>query len=278
MARFSNFKWERGLFTIKHFMETDMDNDGVYDIGVDTKFTVYIANMVDCFVKMKYSNPFVAFYSLFTCNNTRDREVQEYAMQFDSSCNAIKYITECTPKTARKALYTIYRLYALSDNDINTMSNTVYDLTNRTTRFIGNVKVIPQVSCWLGVGKYSVQCNEQEYFGNVNAFNLFPDEMTGMIDLVAGDTLYDIKTSKKKPDIDEIRQIVFYYYACKYGMTDAPLPEIKKIGFINPILGKCWTIKVEDIPYEVLETYDSVLSRQGAIYDKAYEKVLDDTY
>ncbi len=89
-------------------------------------------------------------------------------------------------------------------------------------------------------------------------------------DYLAGDTLWDLKCSKKEPSPQNILQVICYWIACMRSGQQR-FSGIEKIGLYNPILNKAWTKKVAEIPDGILdEIAVQVLGYPSAAVENAY--------
>ncbi len=72
-------------------------------------------------------------------------------------------------------------------------------------------------------------------------------------DYLSKDTLFDIKVSKNPPTNKHTLQLLIYYLMGKHSIYKE-FNNIKYLGIFNPRLNKSYTIKISDIPEEIIKT------------------------
>ena len=103
-----------------------------------------------------------------------------------------------------------------------------------------------------------------------------PDAYTDIIqagdgDFMTVDTVFDLKTSKRKPTPVHCLQVLIYYLMGRRSSNN-DFKTITKIGFFNPRLNAAYTLKVDQIDPKILNEID----RDVIGYTLNYKKWLAD--
>lgn len=110
--------------------------------------------------------------------------------------------------------------------------------------------------------------------GDISFGFTMPDAYTDIIqagdgDFMTIDTVFDLKTSKRKPLPAQCLQVLIYYLMGRRSSND-DFKTITKIGFFNPRLNAAYTLKVDQIDPKILNEID----RDVIGYTLDYEKWL----
>ena len=87
-----------------------------------------------------------------------------------------------------------------------------------------------------------------------------PTVSSGDGDLVTSDTMWEIKTSRRKPTSKHILQLLMYWIMGKHSKQDIFKP-ISKLGFYNPRLNMAWIIKASSIDRGIIKIIEKEIIR-----------------
>jgi len=73
-------------------------------------------------------------------------------------------------------------------------------------------------------------------------------------DLLTSDAIWDVKVSNAKPTKNHALQLLIYYLLSQNTVYDDDYLSISRIGIYNPRLDASWSIRIEEIPKDVIAT------------------------